>query len=185
MDFDCLFDLEETFYAEGYELGVKDGQRAGYDEGSIFAVEKAFDKFQRMGRLYGKGIIWAKRLPGDHGLLHSSKLLTENAGSGADRIQLPVLPANPRLKKHIAAFLALVDPLTLSMQNTEDAVAEFDDRLKKALAKAKIIEKILGESSTVGENEVEKGDGGRALQGDGSSNIEDIGPIPSRLMRQA
>ncbi|EAS31696.3 uncharacterized protein CIMG_07175 [Coccidioides immitis RS] len=155
MDIDSLLDLEETFYAEGYELGFKDGEVAGYNEGCVFAVENGFEKFQEMGRLYGKGIIWAKRLPGNHGLLHASKSLN-GAAEGAeavstntpdrDDVHLPDLPPNPRLEKHLAAFLSLVDPLTLSMENAEEAVAEFDERLKKATAKAKIIEKLLGET---------------------------------------
>ncbi|EER28170.1 hypothetical protein D8B26_006842 [Coccidioides posadasii str. Silveira] len=184
MDIDSLLDLEETFYAEGYELGFKDGEVAGYNEGCVFAVENGFEKFQEMGRLYGKGIIWAKRLPGNHGLLHASKSLN-GAAEGAeavstntpdrDDVHLPDLPPNPRLEKHLAAFLSLVDPLTLSMENAEEAVAEFDERLKKATAKAKIIEKLLGETST---------SLGHARQGVGSDNIEDIGALPPRIIQE-
>lgn len=192
---DGLLDLEEKFYEEGYELGTKDGAKAGYNEGIVFAVEKGFEKFQEMGRLYGKGIIWAKRLPGEHGLLLSqktaestgddnanqttgaSRTLADNAVSGtgeADSLKLPDLPENSRLEKHLTAFLSLVDPTTLSMENTEDAVADFDERLKKAQAKARIIEKIIGErSGTTGR------EGNRAP--DAGGNIEDIGSLPSRL----
>ncbi|WEW55656.1 hypothetical protein PRK78_001089 [Emydomyces testavorans] len=194
MDLDSLLNLEESFYAEGYQLGVKDGEKAGFTEGSIFAIETAYEKFQEMGRLYGKGIIWAKRLPGNHGLLHSSNprhldAVTGRCGQDSDKrldnFQLPDLPPNPRLEKHLATFLSLVDPLTLSRENTEDAVAEFDERLKKAAAKAKIIEKLLGESSAVSQDEAGGGKSGRARQTDGSGNIEDIGALPARMMQDA
>jgi hypothetical protein len=195
---DGLLDLEERFYEEGYELGAKDGARAGYNEGVVFAVEKSFEKFQEMGRLYGKGIIWAKRLPGGkHGLLVSSHhIATAEAAVTGDKAlcdvktcaeedqpagpfsgqKLPSFPENPRLEKHLATFLSLVDPTTLSMDNTEDAVADFDDRLKKASAKAKVIERIIGEQSEpVGH------DGARKAEAAGSGNIEDIGPLPPRF----
>lgn len=39
----------------------------------------------------------------------------------------------------------------MSTQNDEDAVSEFDDRLKRAQAKAKMVEKMVGEGQDVGE----------------------------------
>ena len=193
---DGVLDLEEKFYAEGHELGTNDGARAGYNEGTVFAVEKGFEKFQEMGRLYGKGIIWSKRLPGHHGLLHptnqsSESKATKQASSPSndtnttapalEDLKLANLPGNPRLEKHLTTFLTLVDPTTLSMENTEEAVAEFDDRLKKATAKAKVIERIIGEQSEG------SGRGGhRAADQQGSNdNIEDIGPLPPRLAQNS
>ncbi|KAK2769887.1 hypothetical protein FQN53_005820 [Emmonsiellopsis sp. PD_33] len=198
---DSLLGLEDGFYNEGYELGVSDGARAGYSEGSVFAVEKGFEKFQEMGRLYGKAIIWAKRLPGDHGLLLPAQAESSSSTSSSSKQQapgnkehagvekaaevkslttgskLPPLPANSRLEKHIATLLSLVDPLTLSTENSEEAVADFDDRLKKATAKAKIIEKIIGEQSETPNTSKEANGGG----GPGTGNIEDIGPLPPRM----
>ncbi len=43
---------------------------------------------------------------------------------------------------------SLTDPLTFSTDNTEDAVADFDDRLKRAGAKAKVIERSIGEDGS-------------------------------------
>ncbi|PGH17046.1 hypothetical protein AJ79_01430 [Helicocarpus griseus UAMH5409] len=207
---DSLLNLEEGFYKEGYELGVSDGARAGYSEGSVFAVEKGFDKFQEMGRLYGKAIIWAKRLPGDHGLLlnPANSTATATAKSSASDTSLkanleqkdtvsssiastptpslPVLPPNSRLEKHIATLLSLVDPLTLSTQNSEDAVADFDERLKKAASKAKVIERILGEQNDSSSNRDGNAGGAAAAGGGGSGgtgNIEDIGPLPARMLQ--
>ncbi|EEP80885.1 conserved hypothetical protein [Uncinocarpus reesii 1704] len=190
MDLDGLLDLEENFYAEGYELGVKDGETAGYNEGSVFAVEKGFEKFRELGRLYGKGIIWAKRLPGSHGLLQAAKTpnsVSESSENHAahDGLHLPDLPPNPRLEKHLATFLSLVDPLTLVMENTEEAVAEFDERLKKATAKAKIIERMLGETGSTHQHEDSQAKSGHAKQAATSGNIEDIGPLPARMMLEA
>ncbi|KKZ68696.1 hypothetical protein EMCG_05731 [[Emmonsia] crescens] len=205
---DSLLDLEEGFYKEGYELGATDGARSGYSEGSVFAVERGFEKFQEIGRLYGKAIIWAKRLPGDHGFLQpviSANTTTSSSSKAQDLDQeknkedilnssttntpisplpaLSPLPRNSRLEKHIATLLSLVDPLTLSMQNSEDAVEDFDERLKKAAAKAKLIERILGEqnnsdgsSSASNKNR----DGNRPADGD---SIEDFGALPARMQQ--
>ncbi|OAX80174.1 hypothetical protein ACJ72_05499 [Emergomyces africanus] len=210
MDHDLLgslLDLEEGFYKEGYELGATDGARSGYSEGSVFAVEKGFEKFQEIGRLYGKAIIWAKRLPGDHGLLQpvtsttssssSSKAHYLNQGNNTPDIldseitneavsllpALPPLPRNSRLEKHIATLLSLVDPLTLSMQNSEDAIEDFDERLKKAAAKAKLIERMLGEQSTSSDGSPankNNREGNRPVDGD---SIEDFGALPARMQQ--
>ena len=61
--FDDLLSLEDKFYKEGYDLGVSDGERAGRVEGRLFGLEKGFEKYAAMGRLHGRAIIWAGRLP--------------------------------------------------------------------------------------------------------------------------
>lgn len=169
---DPVLDLEGEFYTEGHKLGDADGKRDGYNEGSIFAIEKGFEKFQEMGKMYGKAIVWAKRLPDQCNLLlhESSKIsaeegLTSRPGldiNNSQRIQnepdvaasnfnflkhsrLPIFHMNPRLEKHITAFLLLVDPVTLSMENTEEDIFNFDDRLRRGGVQAKILEKFAGE----------------------------------------
>ncbi|KAF3492085.1 DUF1715 domain-containing protein [Arthroderma uncinatum] len=181
-----ILGLEDEFYAEGYTLGTLDGTKAGYNEGCVFAVENGFEKFQALGRLYGKGIVWAKRLSNQQEVLQSTPELAINNDDDAQtesRIktvasdikpipaqEVPSLPHNPRLEKHITTFLSLVNPLTLSLENNEEAVADFDDRLKKATAKARIIEKILGEPSD------------HTPQSSlGASNIEDISSLQVSL----
>ncbi|ORY09136.1 hypothetical protein BCR34DRAFT_568851 [Clohesyomyces aquaticus] len=72
---------------------------------------------------------------------------------------LPCLPENPRLQKHISTLHALTEPLTFSTLNTEDAVADFDERVKRAGAKVKIIERMVGEVEG-SEKESEDGGGG-------------------------
>ncbi|EGD98789.1 hypothetical protein TESG_06066 [Trichophyton tonsurans CBS 112818] len=188
---DDILGLEDEFYAEGYRLGTLDGTKAGFNEGSVFAIEKGFEKFQAIGKLYGKGIIWAKRLPNQPEIVRSSTVQPPHTSSDEARDSvmlsddvklgelearsipaqdLPVLPSNPRLEKHIATFLSLVNPLTISMENNEEAVADFDDRLKRAAAKARIIERMLGEPS---EHTAERSAG--------ASNIEDANSLPVHL----
>jgi hypothetical protein len=58
---------------------------------------------------------------------------------------LPPLPENARLARNIHLLHGLTDPLTFSTSNTEDDVADFDDRFKRASAKTKIIERTIGE----------------------------------------
>lgn len=132
--FDSLLNLEEDFYNEGYQLGVADGARAGYLEGRAFGIEKGFEKFRAMARIYGRASVWASRMA------H-----TPTRGDTDVESTLSPLPNNPRLEKHIQTLLALVDPSSLSMENEEDAVSQFDDRLNRAKAKVKLIEKLIGE----------------------------------------
>ncbi|KZZ90017.1 hypothetical protein AAP_03967 [Ascosphaera apis ARSEF 7405] len=181
---DSLLSLEDQFFDEGFRVGTKDGVRAGYEEGNVFAVEKGYEKFMEMGHLYGKAIIWAKRLPGDHGFLHGETMVgsapatikNENADDSSKKAQIQPLPVTggSRLEKHIAQMLHAVDPTSLPYENTEEGVNEFDDRLKRAAAKAKLIERIVGEHYEETEIKIAVGTG----------NIEDIGNIPPRLLEK-
>ncbi|KAK2731038.1 hypothetical protein FQN57_003710 [Myotisia sp. PD_48] len=184
-----VLDLEEEYYTEGYILGTRDGKMAGDKEGSIFAVVTAFEKAQLMGRLYGKGIVWAQYLQDQYKPpinLNSSRHHWD--GDGCEHeirrsattvelliiigqihgLQLSLSPRNLRLEKHISAFLVLVNPLTLALHNTEEEVSQFDQRLKKAVIKAKIIERMLGEQSDYSTHDEP-----------GESNIEDKPLLPA------
>lgn len=165
--FQSLLGLEDEYYSEGYRLGTADGTRAGLIEGRIFGLEKGFEKFVDMGRLYARSVIWASRLKrslNDQDHQQSSSTSTEvksvpiittaayscEADSSVSSSpyqdpSLPSLPSNPRLEKQIRTLHALTEIKSLSTQNNEDAVSEFDDRFRRALGKAKIIEKLLGE----------------------------------------
>ena len=59
-------------------------------------------------------------------------------------INLPTIPENSRLQRHIDTLLKLTDPSTINPTNSDEAIEEFDDRTKKAVAKAKVIDKIIG-----------------------------------------
>jgi Essential protein Yae1, N terminal. len=185
---DSLLDLEEQFYNEGYELGATDGAKAGYTEGSVFAVEKGFEKFVEMGRLYGKALVWAQRLA-DSKSSESSESSEQPLGQSVttDTLSLepsickemPSLPSHSaRLVRNLETLLELVDPASLSMSNTEDAVNDVDERLKGAAVKAKLIQRAMGE----GEEPLGTSTGAKDGQkpGDGTGSIEDISSLNIR-----
>ncbi|KAF5021463.1 hypothetical protein F66182_6504 [Fusarium sp. NRRL 66182] len=125
--FEDILNLEERFYSEGYQQGIKDGVQAGRIEGRSFGMQKGFEKFLESSRLASKAIIWANRMPSKGGAC-----------------TLPPLPRNARLEKNINTLYALVEPDTLSTENSDEAVQDFDDRVKRAQGKAKIIERMVG-----------------------------------------
>ena len=113
-----------------------------YMQGRIFGLEKGFEKFAELGHLHGRSVIWGSRLPS----------LVPNNTKGADEKTepenktLPLLSKNERLKNNTTLLHSLTDPETFDTANTEEAVADFDDRFKRAGAKAKVIERIVGET---------------------------------------
>jgi hypothetical protein len=178
---DSLLDLEEEFYNEGYELGTADGAESGYTEGSVFAVEKGFEKFVEMGRLYGKSLVWAQRLD-----LKQSGAKPSSQTANADSLSLdptickdmPSLPPHStRLARNLQTLLELVDPATLDMSNTEEAVNDVDERLKGAATKAKLIQRAMGEREDSGAQAEPKD---IQASGDGSGSIEDISALNIR-----
>ena len=149
---DDVFNLEDQFYDEGYQQGLADGLQAGKLEGRSVGLAKGFDKFLESGRLYGKAVIWANRLPqpqpppGALALESPTESGDSQMPTAIPACQLGSLPNNARLGKNIASLLALVEPDTLSTSNTDEAVDDFDDRVKRAQGKTKIIERIVGEA---------------------------------------
>jgi len=146
--FDDILGLEEKFYDDGYQQGMSDGVKAGRIEGRTFGLEKGFEKYIESGRLYGKSIVWANRSPQ---ALESSVLQKESDakspdGSSNPDQKLPQLSDHLRLAKHIKVLHALAESESLSTENSEEAVSDFDDRLKRAQAKVKIIERMTGET---------------------------------------
>jgi hypothetical protein len=141
---DDLLNLEDNYYQEGYDLGEADGAHAGLVEGKLFGVEKGFEKAMSMGRLSGRADVWLRRS-------QPSKPSSFEVSSPATSMQamsvqdLPPLSANARLRKHIENLSAATDSNSLSSTNSDEAVAEFDERLTKAMAKAKVITNIIAE----------------------------------------
>jgi len=135
--FDDLLNLEDNYYQDGYRLGVDDGSRTGRIEGRTFGLEKGFDKFFEMGKLHGKSQIWSSRLPKPAEESLQVKVAAE--------AHVKTLPENSRLEKHIRTLFALTELESLSTSNGEDDVSEFDDRFKRAVSKAKVVENIIGE----------------------------------------
>lgn len=163
--FDDVLHLEDKFYADGHRQGVADGERAGRAEGRVFGIEKGFDKFVEAGRLYGRALVWANRLPRAQ---QDRQPVVPPAGTPAaaaaaavppledgardalpqEPLRLPVLTTGgARLEKNVLALHALVEPETLSTENVDDAVNDFDDRVKRAQGKARVIERQTGEDA--------------------------------------
>jgi Essential protein Yae1, N terminal len=197
--FDGILNLEDESYEEGYQLGVADGSQAGRIEGRIFGLEKGFEKFIEIGRIHGRACVWGARLSTDKGSVPQSSELIDLQSMLTDAEKMPQeedssrinpdapvtmenLPSNRRLEKHIRTLFALVEPESMSTQNTEDAVSDFDDRYKRALSKVKVIENIIGEHP-IGEKEKisdkkpsQTGISVRLTKAEpGEKNIEDFG----------
>lgn len=178
--FDEVLGLEEQFYDEGYQHGLADGVKAGQIEGRTFGLEKGFEKYVESGRLHGKALIWANRTPHfqksvptseEPPQLESTPKSDHHPSSSTQK--LPNLSDNARLAKHIRVLHALAESESLSTENTEDAVSDFDDRVKRAHVKARIIERMTGELK--GE---EGGQGKIVSSKDGS--IEDVSVLNAR-----
>ncbi|BCR86995.1 Yae1 family protein [Aspergillus chevalieri] len=192
---ESLLDLEEEFYKEGYDLGATDGAQAGYTEGSVFAVEKGFEKFAEMGRLYGKALVWAQRFADSKAFkplgTDTDNISATNAINRKDLnasldpsvcAEMATFPPSARLAKNLDILLELVDPASLVMANTEEAVTDADERLKGAVIKAKLIQRALGEREDTAD--IHRGakdtPAGAATSGDGTGSIEDISSLKIR-----
>ncbi|KAF1942372.1 hypothetical protein EJ02DRAFT_311658, partial [Clathrospora elynae] len=148
--FDTLLTLEDTLYTTAYTAGTTAGALSGRIQGRIFGLEKGFESFTALGELHGRSVVWGGRLPS----LSAQKLGEEQKLEKHGKVEenearkLSTLPLNSRLQNNITLLHALTDPDTFDTANTEEAVADFDDRFKRAGAKAKVIERIVGESGT-------------------------------------
>lgn len=157
--FDEVLGLEEQFYHDGFRQGLADGVKAGQVEGRTFGLEKGFEKYVESGRLYGKSLIWVNRMPasqdslptGERQHLHSASnpISLPHDQEKYSHTALPSLPHNQRLSKHLKVLHALSESESLSTENTEESVSDFDDRLKRSQAKEKIIEKMVGTSQEI------------------------------------
>ena len=137
-----LFSLEDEFYAEGLQLGITDGTRAGKIEGRTFGLEKGFEKFAEMGHMNGRSAVWAARLD------YSG----ESKGVR--------LKGSERLQRNVSKLSELTSAETLSTVNDEDDVNEFDDRLRDAKAKAVLVARMVGEKdSDLTASEASRADG--------------------------
>jgi hypothetical protein len=159
--FESLLNLEDHYYQEGYDLGEADGAYAGLVEGKLFGVEKGFEKAMSMGRLSGRADVWRRRfrsstvssqpvqIPSPLAQNISSHQALIGPASNTSEVtcasNLPLLSTNARLGKHIENLSAITDSTSLSNRNTDEAVADFDERVAKAMAKAKVIANIIAE----------------------------------------
>ena len=165
--FDDLLTLEDTLYTSAHAQGTTDGARAGRIEGRIFGLEKGFEKFAALGELHGRGAVWGSRIVSS---TPSTPPPTTSPPNPTDphsenrQIRLPTI-ANPstRLTANTSLLYHLTDPSTFDTSNNETAVADYDGRFKRAGAKAKVIERIVGETSTSAS--AEQGGEGASVRG--------------------
>ncbi|CCF39670.1 hypothetical protein CH063_10442 [Colletotrichum higginsianum] len=154
--FDDVLTLEDQFFAEGYRQGTEDGIQAGKIEGRSVGLAKGYEKFLESGRIHGRAVVWANRLSlpqkGSPSTSSSAAAAAARPSDSSSQQQqqpkpcsLPPLPPNARLEKNVTAAFALVEPDTLARENSDEAVNDFDDRLKRAQGKVKIIERMTGE----------------------------------------
>ncbi len=147
---DDLLGLEDVFYQEGYDLGNVDGIHAGLVEGKLFGIEQSFEKALELGRLSGRAQVWAQRVPGSTS--EPCGNISKHHGSNpsdppavASVSELPPLSKNVRLANHIESLKTTTNSSTLSTSNSDEAVADYDERLHRAKAKAKVIANIATE----------------------------------------
>ncbi|KAG5919508.1 hypothetical protein E4U61_000813 [Claviceps capensis] len=143
--FDSILNLEQTFYQQGYTQGLADGAQAGRTEGRQFGMQTGFEKFLESGRLASRAIIWANRMPPAvtaSGQEHEQEARDTAAGTATPPCSLPPLPRNARLHKNVKMLYALVEPETLSTENSDEGVQDFDDRVKRAQGKTKVVERM-------------------------------------------
>ena len=187
--FDDLLTLEDTLYTSAHAQGTTDGARAGRIEGRIFGLEKGFEKFAALGELHGRGAVWGSRIalstPPNTSPTTSPPNPTDGPHAENQQTRLPTIAnASTRLTSNTLLLYHLTDPSTFDTSNNETAVADYDDRFKRAGAKAKVIERIVGETSTSA-NAEQGGEGasvrgvrieGRkgAKGGKGDDNMEDF-----------
>ncbi|KAI4268165.1 MAG: hypothetical protein LQ337_008003 [Flavoplaca oasis] len=201
---DELLELEDTFYKEGYDLGIQDGNRTGRIEGRLFGLTSAFEKFSVMGSLHGRSVIWSATLSGpqlpsesqdsanDRGALATDGHPTDSPKSSnqeaappdasslkSQTSPLPQTRHMSRLERHVRTLYALTEPASLATENTEEAVSDFNDRLRRAEGKAKVVEKFFGQESSSHDSRHPDGDmemdftSGHQKVSKGNSGIED------------
>mgnify|MGYP004538296725 CR=1 FL=1 len=146
--FSDLLTLEDKLYTSAHTQGAQDGARAGRIEGRIFGLEKGFEKYAALGELHGRGAVWGSRLAPTPTPTSSSPTTTTSTPHTEATPHLPPIPSpSTRLVSNTSLLYHLTDPPTFSTSNTETSVADLDDRFKRAGAKAKVIERIVGENS--------------------------------------
>ncbi|EXJ83585.1 hypothetical protein A1O1_07208 [Capronia coronata CBS 617.96] len=155
--FDDLLELEDGYYKEGYEAGVADSSYAGMIEGKVFGIEKGYEKALELGKLHGRALVWQARYVDSIAVGPNVKKAANNEVTSSQTLKdhskladtvrlLAPLSKNARLRKHVEALHLASNSATIAKDNSDEAVTEFDDRIAKAQAKAKVIANIVGES---------------------------------------
>ncbi|RYP02740.1 hypothetical protein DL765_010691 [Monosporascus sp. GIB2] len=202
--FDDVLNLEEQYYREGYESGYRDGAEAGRVEGRSVGLKQGYERFLEAGRLQGRALVWANRIPGFRGpssgdgsapapgTARTSPSLSsltgggpETAASGGEDARSRRLPdlasgggvgISARLEKNVVTLYGMVEPGTLPTRNDDEAVNDFESRLRGAQGKAKIIKRAVGEKAKLDAPDAVPAAGPK------NENIEDVGRIRTAPM---
>jgi hypothetical protein len=147
--FDDLLELENVYYKEGYDAGVSDSSYAGMIEGKLFGIEKGYGKALELGKLQGRALVWQGRTRIEH-TTNQQRILQATTSTESEMLsrvisRLPPMTTSARLQRHLEGLLSTADASTVRKDNSDDAVTEFDERLAKAKAKAKVITNLAGD----------------------------------------
>ncbi|KAK6358908.1 hypothetical protein TWF696_000084 [Orbilia brochopaga] len=168
---DAVLNLEEDYYAIGYNEGVIAGRTAGRLEGRALGLEKGFEKYLALGLIRGRTKVWHART--------SAEADTATTSTPSD-----TTISNSRHVKHISALRTLVAHPPI--RNEEEDVEEVDDRIRRGKAKVKILENALKESveddesagTTDGSSSRNAASGVAVAGATGlETELEDFGPI--------
>jgi hypothetical protein len=144
--FDAVLDLEENYYKEGFDAGVSDSSYAGMIEGKVFGVEKGYEKALELGKLNGRATVWQSRSStATNSHVEPQEAKSESSHLATILQHLSSLSSNIRLGKHIDSLQNVSDGSNIAKNNSDEAVTDFDDRIAKARAKAKVIANTTGE----------------------------------------
>ncbi|KAK7208430.1 hypothetical protein BZA70DRAFT_287734 [Myxozyma melibiosi] len=168
--FDSLLNLESDFYQEGYNEGFADGVRSGTSEGMQFGLQTGFHRFLSVGIISGRCEIWKHAKPP---LTARSAPTSSPAASSSETIEVmsigPPETGGARATKQLQVLTDLVTDIPIV--NTEEAVEEFENRLKRAKARAKVVQRMLKDSVPLSYEEEVVKVGGRGARGE--ETIED------------
>ncbi|KAK9372652.1 DUF1715-domain-containing protein [Lipomyces chichibuensis] len=131
--FNSLLTIESSFYQQGYNEGLNDGLRSGTSEGTQFGLQTGFQRFVSVGILQGRCRVW--------------KELSSRTNSSSITADDVVPLGGGRSTKQLQVLTELVTGIPT--ENTEDAVDEYENRLKRAKARAKVVARLLKDPTPV------------------------------------
>ncbi|KAK9474358.1 uncharacterized protein V1510DRAFT_412026 [Dipodascopsis tothii] len=130
---DSLLSLEQSFYNDGYTEGKADGVQAGAAEGTQFGLETGFKRYVNIGLLHGRVRVWTQTAA-----VRGAETAAE-PDPASDVV--PLAGGGSRVKKQLQVLASLVTDVP--MTNTEPAVETFENNLKRAKARAKVVGSLL------------------------------------------
>lgn len=134
--FDGLLDLEEDYYKEGYAQGLAEGRASGRLEGRLFGFSTGFSTYLPAGEIHGHQSVWAAR----------------TSPSAPEKVQIK----SERIVKNIRVLGETLGEI--EVRNGDDETEVFQEDLKRARGKVRVLESMLGEKVEETKEEGKKGD---------------------------